>query len=107
MRSRAGFGYYLGAPIEKDLWRADRRNEDPSDVEANDLITTYGNINAGIPNAYWIGEIDPRAPLFSIPALKPSGEKVYVNGDIIRMQIEVANIVRLGLMMSKQSERVS
>ena len=93
IRMLAGFGYYLGAPIEADIWRVNRlKGLNVSDK----LVEDYKSI-IGKDVTLLLSELDPQKEKFSIPLETSAGDTIWVNTDIVRMQVDAANIFRFGL----------
>lgn len=97
LRLHCGFGYLLGSPIEKDLWRTSRLNalSKPSDEK----VAFFKNIEylvGKIPNDLRVDEPNPMRSLFSIQY-----EDIYVNTDTLRTQVDINNLYKLNLINSQ------
>ena len=92
LRFLVGFGYYLGSPIEKDIWRVNRYNEGNDESRA---ITDYHEIIED-DVSFLLSEQDPRRSEFSLKARFRNND-IWINSDVLRMQVEAANIQRFGL----------
>ena len=92
LRMLFGFGYYLGAPIEKDLWVVNRQLSD--NCESN-LVHDYYNI-IGDDTTLHLSELDPKRERFSSLTTYHKKE-LWINTDIVRMQVDASNIERFGL----------
>jgi len=95
LRLHVGFGYYLGAPIERDLWRRNRHAKGDLGNDVVGILTDYEYYSAQVPEILRFSELDPAAKLFSISS--PDRPDVLVNSDVVRMQVEAANMHKLGL----------
>ena len=93
IRMLAGFGYYLGAPIEQDIWRTNRYKQGDLSVK---LVEDFKSI-IGDDVTLLLSELDPKKEVFSIPFETDGGKTIWVNTDIVRMQVDAANIFRFGL----------
>ena len=96
LRLHVGFGYYLGAPIEADLWRRNRWNHDDYS-QGLKLIDDYRRETHGIDRKYFLSELDPSKSQISIP-LVCDGRELDLTTDVVRMQVEVSNMARLQLL---------
>jgi hypothetical protein len=96
LRLHLGFGYYLGAPIETDIWRANRWRT--GDTESGErLIEDYCRLVKNIDPIFLLTELDQLAHIISIPLLI-NGRKLNLTTDVVRMQVEVSNLVNLGVL---------
>ena len=96
LRLHLGFGYYLGAPIETDIWRVNRWRT--GDTESGErLIEDYCKLVKNIDPIFNLTELDKLAQIISIPSLI-NGRKVNISTDVVRMQVEVSNLVNLGVL---------
>jgi len=97
LRSLVGFGYYLGSPIEKDIWRINRFK---AGEKIDSLVTDYKSIVADETD-FLLSELDPGKASFSLPA-QVDGKYCWINTDIVRMQVDLSNMVRFGLLSNCQ-----
>lgn len=98
LRLHVGFGYYLGAPIESDIWRESRARKNSSKDLRNNLINEYKELTKNIPESYMISEKDKIAPLICTEYITNTGNKKNICIDILRMQVDVTNLFKLGLL---------
>ncbi len=96
LRLHVGFGYYLGAPIEKDLWRVNRWSMGDIDAGTN-LINDYQNLIKDIDPKFHLSELDKNRDIISIP-YSVDNKVLYLTTDIIRMQVEVSNLSKLNVL---------
>jgi hypothetical protein len=97
IRLHSGFGYLLGSPIEKDLWRTSRLNSlKNSNEEKKTFYSRVESLIEDIPKPFRIDEPDPARDLFSIKY-----KNIHVNTDTIRTQVDVNNLYKLGLLKNK------
>lgn len=102
LRLHVGFGYYLGAPIEADLFRVSKSLNGEKN-KSNKIIDDYINITKGLPNRYLLSEKDNNNKLISSTYKANNNSYKYVNTDIVRMQVDVANMYNLGILDSAKS----
>ena len=95
LRMHVGFGYNLGSPIEKDLWRVNQNNigEDKAAIQ---ISNDYKRLISGIDPKYHLSEIDPKFEYYSIP-YEDENTTRWINSDVLRMQVNVSNLFRLNL----------
>lgn len=96
LRLHVGFAYYLCAPIQKDIWRVNQLKAGNID-SANALKIDYEKLIYNVPNRFWLSEPDAIGPLFSI-SHKVNNIDVLINSDVLRMQADVSNLQRFGLL---------
>lgn len=101
LRLHVGFGYYLGAPIENDLWRVNKWNTGDI-VSGNKIIDDYKHIINGIDPQFYLTELDKKYKLISIPFLL-NEKDLNLSADVVRMQVEVANMYNLGILSGVES----
>ena len=93
LRLHVGFGYYLGAPIEKDLWAAASSLAELPDKRIEKYQADYLELTQGVPENLCISELDSSRERFSIQNMQGK----FLNTDILRTQAEVSNLHLLGL----------
>mgnify|MGYP001158240980 CR=1 FL=1 len=93
LRSLVGFGYYLGSPIEKDIWRVNR-SQHAKDCDS--LVSDYKRIVLDEPELL-LSELDPSRGFFSLLS-EINGKDCWINTDVVRMQVDLSNMSRLGLL---------
>ena len=92
LRFLVGFGYYLGSPIEKDLWRVNRYREGSKEEKISEDFERI----IGDDCKFLLNEHDPKREDFSVPYQR-NGITHWLNTDVIRMQVDMSNIERFGL----------
>jgi len=97
LRFHVGFGYYLGAPIEKDLWRVNEYNSGNKNA-ALKLIRDYNAITENLPEKFLLKEYDKNATYFSVLHDSSASNPSLINSDVVRMQVDVANMYRFGIL---------
>lgn len=97
LRLHVGFGYYLGAPIENDIWRANRFKSGEVDA-ATQPRKDYVRLVSSLPEHMKFTEPDPCREIISVTESEMSTR--YINADILRMQADASNMWRLGLLSS-------
>lgn len=88
IRMLVGFGYYLGAPIESDIWRINSADKENIINDYLAIVKSNGEII--------LSEPDPNREIFSFD-VSVNGQKCWVNTDIVRMQVDATNISNFGL----------
>jgi len=96
LRLHVGFGYYLGAPIENDIWRSNRFKHGEIDYDSQ-FQRDYIRLVSLLPEHMKFSEPDPCREVISVIDSKSSR---YINTDILRMQADASNMWRLGLLSS-------
>jgi len=103
LRLHVGFGYYIGAPIESDIWRVARiQNNSPSDL-SNDLIKDYEKLVANVSEEFMISERDKLAPIFCSVFKTKTGGIRNICTDILRIQADLSNLYNLGLLKESKT----
>lgn len=97
LRLHVGFGYYIGAPIESDIWRVARAKNNPLELH-NDLIEEYKKLVANISEEFMISETDQLAPIFCSEFKTKSGKARNICTDVLRSQVDITNLYNLGLL---------
>ncbi len=97
LRLHVGFGYYLGAPIEKDLWVASEYGRPTqSQLPRPRIVHDYQELVAGVPDGFWVSEPDPLRERMSVPLVE---SRIYwINTDTVRTQVDITNLYNLGLL---------
>ena len=101
LRLYVGFGYHLGAPIEKDLWAANYFSRGIITTQTAKLLQDYHQYSSQVPSHLQLSEIDPSAAEFSVTATPNNNRRI--NTDIVRIQVEIANLYKLGLLHSSKT----
>ena len=96
LRLHVGFGYYLGSPIEGDLWAASRWRVDKTDYVATRKIEDFSRLTQAVSQSFWVSEPDPARERFSVAPI--SNVDIWINTDTLRTQVDVTNLTRLGLL---------
>ena len=94
LRLYVGFGFYLGCPIEKDLWRKNKWLAG-DDNAFKSLCDDYRSIAENVPSGYFCSELAECREKFSFFDTELG---VHINTDIVRTQVEVSNLFQLGLL---------
>jgi len=102
LRLHVGFGYYLGAPIESDLFRVSK-SINGEKIKNNKIIEDYKKITKGLPNRFLLSEKDKNNKLISTIYKLGDNSIKYINTDIVRMQVDVANMYNLGVIQNAKS----
>lgn len=97
LRLHVGFGYYLGAPIERDLWVASEyARPTNSQVSPPKIVSDYRDLVTGVPNGFWASEPDPLRERISVPLVE--SRTYWINTDTVRTQVDISNLYNLGLL---------
>lgn len=98
LRLHVGFGYYLAAPVHRDIWLANRFRHGEVDAMRG-MFEDYLRLTNGLPEDLMVSEPDPCRHLFScmLPEEYGVGRDIFINTDVLRTQCEVSNLFNLGL----------
>ncbi len=97
LRLHVGFGYYLGSPIEKDLWAAAIHARSPKNSASQRLFSDFERLRNGLKAQYWLSEPDPLRHRIAVP-YSQNGIDYWLNRDTLRTQVDLGNLVRCGLL---------
>jgi putative sugar O-methyltransferase len=97
LRLHVGFGYYLGAPIESDLWRESKIRKAGATNLRQKLENEYRELTNGLPDNFLLSEKDPVKSVICSEYTSSAGTKKNICVDVLRMQVDVSNIYNLGL----------
>ena len=96
LRLHVGFGYYLGSPIERDIWTASRWKYFQDDPDSKQRVVEHNLLTLGLHESFIVSEGDPERERFSI--CPNTQNTVWINTDVLRTQVDISNLARFGLL---------